>query len=136
MDMAAKINELLQDPETMQQVQSLAAMLGGTNGGGPPPPPAAAPTPPPAPPAATPGAPPGISMSPEMMGMAMKLASALGTMQRETPDTHFLRALRPLLSEPRQKKLDSAIRLIQLMTVLPALRQSGVLNGLGGLLGS
>lgn len=117
-----KINELLQDPETMAQIQSLATMFGNGN----------QPEQPSVPPASPPSvAPPlGDSMNPELMSMVMKLAPVLSGMRKETPGTHFLQALRPLLSDPRQKKLDSAVKMMQLMSILPTLRQSGLLNQL------
>jgi hypothetical protein len=35
-----------------------------------------------------------------------------------------------MLSPPRQKRLDDAMKLMQLMTVLPLLRNTGLLKGL------
>ena len=42
----------------------------------------------------------------------------------------LLRALRPLLSHARQKKVDEAIRILQMLRLLPLLKESGVFSGL------
>ena len=124
-DMAAKINGLLQDPEAMKQIQALAGMFGAGQGD---PEEEPAPFVKPSPPARAPTAMP--SISPEMMQTAMKLMPLLSGMQQETNSTRFLHALRPLLGERRQKKLDSALHIMQLMQVLPMLKGSGILGGI------
>ena len=80
--------------------------------------------------------------SPEGMARIQNLANMLGQNQQAAPapmlaavrqeddSTRLLRALRPLLGEERQKKLDEAIRILQFMRMLPMLRQSGLLSGL------
>lgn len=132
-DMASKINGLLQDPEAMKQIQALASMFAA----GQAPSPESDPEPPPAAPAAAvpharPAAPareaPAMaSISPEAMQTVMKLMPLLSSMNQETNNTRFLHALRPLLSENRQKKLDDATHIMQLMQVLPMLKKGGIL---------
>lgn len=39
----------------------------------------------------------------------------------------FINALKPLLSEERQKKADEATKLVKLMSVLPLLRERGIM---------
>ena len=121
--MADKIGAMLRDPESVAQLQSLASMLGvgadsaeGAGAG------TGTESKPPASPA----------IPPETVQGMMKLAPILRDLRRETPDTGLLRALRPLLSPGRQKKLDDAIRIVQLLHVLPELQSSGVLRGLLG----
>ena len=116
-NLSEKINSLLQDPDTMAQLQSFAAMLGNNVPDG-------TPAPVPAPPE-NPTVP-----SPEMMQTVMKLMPLLQDLRRETPGTQFLHALRPLLSDPRRKRLDGAVRIVQLMNLLPTLQKSGLLNQL------
>ena len=41
-------------------------------------------------------------------------------------NTKFLGALRPLLSEKRQKKLDESMKMMQMMKVLPLLKDQGI----------
>lgn len=116
--MAAKINGLLQDPEAMKQIQALAGMFGAGQSAEAE---ASAP-PPPEPKNDAPSA-----VSPEMMQMAMKLLPLLSGFNKETENTRFLHALRPLLSDKRQKKLDDAAKMMQLMQMLPLLKKSGIL---------
>lgn len=124
--MANKINEILQDPESVAQLRSLASMLGGGASASPPGSDAPAAPPSAAPPASFDGIPP------DMLQNMMKLVPILRDMRRETPDTGLLRALRPLLSAPRQKKVDDAIRIMQLLNILPELKQTGILHSLFG----
>lgn len=128
-DMAAKINGLLQDPEAMKQIQALAGMFASGQDSAqqaePAQPAAAAPVPQPAKPAAPPSAMP--SFSPETMQMIVKLMPLLSSMKQETNSTRLLHSLRPLLSEKRQKKLDDATRMMQLMQMLPLLKKGGIL---------
>lgn len=42
----------------------------------------------------------------------------------------FIEALKPLLSVQRQKKADEAEKMLRLMTALPALKESGILNNI------
>ena len=42
--------------------------------------------------------------------------------------TRLIKALKPMLSDERQKRADEAIRLLQLASMLPALQQSGILE--------
>lgn len=134
-DLTQKISAMLNDPTTMAQVQSIIGALGGNSDSKS----QAAPAP------AAPPAPkqqPAVSNHPlstlaglgssglnaETLGMIAKIAPMLAAVQQEDDSTRLLHALRPLLSEPRQKKLDEAIRLMQLMRALPMLRQSGLLG--------
>ena len=51
-------------------------------------------------------------------------------MNQEDDATRLLRALRPLLSQARQKKVDEALKILQMLRLLPLLKESGVLSGL------
>ena len=65
---------------------------------------------------------------------ALQLVTRLGPMlsaaRQEDDRIRLLKALRPLLGEERQKKLDESIRILQLMRMLPMLRETGLLSGL------
>ena len=54
----------------------------------------------------------------------------LGQAGREDDSTRLLRALRPLLGPERQKKVDEAMKILQMMRLLPLLKESGVFSGL------
>ena len=60
--------------------------------------------------------------------------SALTSLMKPKEDerTKLIGALKPLLSEERQRRADEAIRLLHLASMLPALRESGILDKLLG----
>ncbi len=68
--------------------------------------------------------------------MAAKLAPMLSQLNREDDSTRLLMALRPLLREERRRKIDEAVKILQLMRLLPMLRDmgglAGLMPGLGG----
>lgn len=139
-DLNQQINQLLSDPQSMQQLQSMAAAL-GLGGGMPSPAPEPTPTQtPPSPSGLSGGAAPASNVSnplgglggitPEALQLVTRIAPLLGQVNQEDDATRLLRALRPLLSAARQKKLDEAIRILQIMRLLPLLRESGLFSGL------
>ena len=116
-DISRKIGELLSDPSAMEQIKELAGMFSRSQGS-----PETAPQvqsmPRPAPA-------PEPSADPDMLGMMMKLAPLLGSVNREDDSTRLLHALRPFLHEERSRRLDSAIRLLGMMRLLPVLKGMG-----------
>lgn len=62
-----------------------------------------------------------------MLGNLGKLSSALS---HDDERTALIRALKPMLSEPRQQKAEEAIKILKLLQLLPLLRDSGLLKGL------
>jgi hypothetical protein len=66
--------------------------------------------------------------------MLMQIVNTLRTTQQENPNTAFLRALKPLLRQERQTRVDEAIRMMKLFALWPVLQQSGALKGLLGAL--
>lgn len=66
----------------------------------------------------------------QMLGMLTKLAPLLSQVNQEDDSTRLLHALRPLLGAERQKKVDEALRILQMMRLLPLLKESGVFSGL------
>lgn len=142
-----QLNQILSDPNSMKQLQSMISSLG--LGGGesaqndkPAPPPAPAPAGPdlsalagmlgalgggqPAPkpaPTAAPG--------PDALGMAAKLVPIMSRLNQEDDSTRLLMALRPLLGEERRRKIDEAVKILQLMRLLPLIRDMGGLGLFG-----
>jgi len=57
--------------------------------------------------------------------LMMKMVRLMQNVRQETPSSAFLRALKPLLREERQNRVDDAIRMLQLFSVLPLLREMG-----------
>ena len=141
-DLTQKLQEILADPQTMGQLQGLLGSLGGNE---PPkeesPPPSSGPDL-----SSLLGALGGLSsqkgalappsgggnggITPETLSLVTRLAPLLGQVNREDDATRLLRALRPLLSEARQKKVDEAVKILQLLRLLPLLKESGVFSGL------
>lgn len=66
-------------------------------------------------------------LSPDMINTIMKLAPILSSVNEDDKYTSFLRALKPLLSKSRQKKLDESSKLIKLIQIFPILKNSGII---------
>ncbi len=115
-DLASKLSELLNSPGGMDKIKSLAGLLGG----------AAQEQSSPAQPEPVQNSSP-LGFDPDMLQMITKFAPLLSSFRQEDDSTRFLHALRPMLGEERQKKLDESIKLLQLMRMLPLLKSSGIL---------
>lgn len=116
-DLSSMLGDFMKNPENMEKIKNLAGMLGGSAGS----PPAAAP----------PSAPPKpdnrpAGMDPDSMQLVMKLAPMISRFRQEDDSTRLLRALRPFLNDEKKKKLDEAIRLMQLVRMIPFIRSSGL----------
>lgn len=59
------------------------------------------------------------------METVMKIASVMNKLssQPEDPRCRLLRDLKPMLSAERRKKVDSAIQMLQMMSLLPLIRE-------------
>lgn len=115
-DMASALGSILNNPQAMQQIMGLASQLGLGNPG-----PAEAPPPPPPPPAPDPLG--GLDL-----GAIAKIAGVLGSMNTRDQNVDLLLALKPHFGEKRRKKVDDAIRVMQLVRMLPQLREAGLFN--------
>ena len=62
------------------------------------------------------------------MEMLMKMMSLFEEMKKPNDNERFLLALRPLLREENRPKIDSAIKLLKLFSMLPVLKESGLLG--------
>lgn len=62
-----------------------------------------------------------------MLGNLGKISQALSG---DDDRTALLKALKPMLSEPRRQKADEAIKILKLIGLLPLLKDSGLLKGL------
>ena len=109
-ELSEKLGALFSDPNSLSQIRNLAKLLGLQDSD-------AKKAPPPAP-----------------AGSASRTgaASLLSSLGAEDDTTRFLRALRPLLSQPRQKKLDEALRILSVLRLLPLLKETGFLSALTG----
>lgn len=120
-DLAATISRLLNSQEGLGQLQEMARSLGLDPDGG------AQQAPPQAPPPA--GAPEGPGLDLDTM---LLLGRAMAAFGQEDRNTELLRALRPHFSPERAKRVDDAIRILQLIRLLPLVRDLGILPGRKG----
>lgn len=60
----------------------------------------------------------------------MKLGEMLSSMNKPDKNTQLLLALKPHLRPENRSKVDSALKLMKIMSILPLLRESGALDGL------
>lgn len=65
------------------------------------------------------------------LGSIAKIAGLLGSVTKQTSDERLLLALKPLLREENQSKVDTALRLLKLISLLPLLKDSGLFGGKG-----
>lgn len=131
-DLTAKVQQILGSEDGMRQLQEMAKMLGlsgdgGGSGGG----------------ESDKAAPGGLDLGSLLSGSQedpppispadlMRIGGMMQNMKQDTPGTTLLKALRPLLREERQKKVDQAVRMMRLFSLLPILQESGLLKGLLG----
>ena len=66
-------------------------------------------------------------LDPEML---IKMLALFEALNQPNDNERFLLALKPLLREENRTKIDSAIRLMKLFTMLPLLKDSGMLGEL------
>ena len=105
-DMSAKIEALLNQPDAMEKLSQAAQSLFGSGGGITPTPAASIPD---------------IDFG-KMMGIMSKLSS-----MGEDNRAGLLLALKPHLSEKRQARVDTAVKLLKLISLAPLLKEQGIL---------
>lgn len=112
-DLNQKLAQILNDDESMNRIRKMAESLLSDK---------------PEPKPEQDASPIGIVDSNELMGI-MSLVSKLNT-QNSDARTDLLKALKPHLSEPKREKVDTAIKILRLLELLPVLKESGVLGKL------
>ncbi len=112
-DLSEKLADILNDPESMQRVRAMAEnLLGGSEQKAPP--------------------------EPDLNSVlgdggldGAQIAKIMGIMSRlkntgRDSRTDLLLALKPHLSAPRREKVDTAIKLLKIIDILPLLKESGM----------
>lgn len=112
-DITGKIGQLLSDPQAMEQIMSLTSLLSPSS--------EEAPTQPAEP--IKPQKPALPSFSDDTMKTVMKIMPLLSNIRQDDDTTRLLNALRPFLCEERCKKLDEAEKILQLIKILPVIKQ-------------
>lgn len=59
----------------------------------------------------------------------MMLKDVMEKTNKNDPDVNFLLALRPLLKSESQEKIDKIIKLFRIMAIWPVIKDSGILGG-------
>lgn len=117
-----KLSGILSDPEAVSKLKSLGQALGLDTSGG-------------LPSGQKPQPQQNLSFpfmgqsqnSDEMLGTIMRLAPLLSDMGRDDETACLLNALKPFLSEPRQRRLEQAGKMLKVMRLLPIIRGSGII---------
>ncbi len=119
-DMAGKISELLSDPEGMKKIQAMASALFGKDEEASDQQPKEE----------TKELEGGLSL-PEGFD-PLKLMNIFSALKNDKTDERatLLLALRPHLSAERQERVDKAVKLLKLASLLPLIKQQGILDEL------
>lgn len=110
-DLTGKIGQILSDPQAMEQIMSLKNLI----------------LPDSKEPQEEPLLPKPSSQlsafSDDNMQTIMKIIPLLSNIKQDDDTTRLLQALRPFLGEERQHKLDEASKILQLIKILPVIKQ-------------
>ena len=118
-DLQEQLNKILSNPEALKQVQSLGEQLG--LGGSNPPPKPPQPAPPPQQNSLQ-----NNMMSGDMLKLFSKIAPLMSTLKNDDETTVLLHSLRPFLSPERRDKLEKAEKMLQLLKLLPLIKDNGL----------
>lgn len=66
------------------------------------------------------------------INMIMNIQKAMSAFSQSNKNVELLRSLKPHFSDTRRKKVDDAIKIMQLINMLPMLKESGLFGFLGG----
>lgn len=116
-DISEKLAEILNDPDSLKRVQEMAENILGSNN-------------------KTDNTPPSPDLNsifgnadidPSQIGKIISVMSRLKS-DRDDNRAKLLLALKPHLSAPRREKVDTAIKLLKLIDLLPFLKESGMFD--------
>jgi len=118
-DLTEKLTSLLGDPEIMDKIQNLSGLFGSSednndkkeeNKNEEP----------------TKEKSDDFGFSPDMLGNLFKIMPLISSLGKDDKYTKFLKSLKPLLSEERQKKLGSSAKILKLMQIIPLIKDQGL----------
>ncbi|MDD6225232.1 MAG: hypothetical protein PUB41_03120 [bacterium] len=123
-DLQSKISQIMSDPEAVEQIRSLGNMLGLSQNSQN----TAVNPPKPSPPISENRAQNQqlSALNGDTLSGIAKMMPVLSSMKQEDEATRLLSALRPFLSEEKQKKLDEAKKMLRFLKVLPLLKNGGL----------
>ena len=105
-DLSAMLSSLMNSPEQMEKFKAMAGSLLGQSA------------------PAEPTAPPELKAD-EIAGI-VKMAGLLKNSTAD-PRAGVLLSIRPHLSPQRQKRVDDAVKILRLISILPAVKEAGIL---------
>ena len=110
-ELGEKLAEILNDPESMNRVKQMAENLLGEN-------------------SSQGDTLPQLSGNTADADDIKKIMFIMSKLKNAGNDsrTKLLLALKPNLSEPRQEKIDTAVKILKIIEILPYLKESGILN--------
>ena len=113
-ELTERLSALLSDPEGLEQIKNMAAGLFGGNSEPQKPKPE----------------PQGIDLpfGDIDMGSLVKMIGKLKAKSGENEKTRLLLALKPHLSNERQKKVDTAVKILKLLEIAPTLSELGLFS--------
>jgi len=115
-DLAGMLSQVLSNEDAMEQLRAAASALGLDGSGAAKAAPAAA------------AQAPAPSIDPSTLQI---LQQAAGVFSQNDANTDLLRALKPHFSPERAARVDDAVRILQLLRLLPVLSASGFFKGGG-----
>ncbi len=110
-DLSSKLTEILNDPESMNRVREMAESILSDNSKKEEPPEDSV----------------FGALDGAQLGNIMQIVSRLNQ-KNDDARTNLLLALKPHLSEPKREKVDTVIKILRLLELLPILKESGVLG--------
>ena len=72
----------------------------------------------------------GFDFSGINIDMILKLGDIMSSLNSTDKDTELLMAIKPYLKEKNQAKMDTVIKLFRLISLLPALKETGIFDNL------
>lgn len=123
-DLTDKLNSLLGDPEIMDKIQNLSGLFGSSENSN-----------------STQTETENeteksqkdksddFGFSPDMIGTLFKIMPLISSLGKDDKYTKFLKSLKPLLSEERQKKLGNSAKILKLMQIIPLIKDQGLFWG-------
>ena len=104
-DITSTISKLLENPESLSALKNMAqsVMLSISTESG------------------------SDGLLPEDMSKIIKVVSRLRSNSTEDNNTRLLMSLRPYVSEAKQQKIDEAVKIMKLVSLLPLIKETGIL---------
>ena len=116
-DISKTLADLLNDPDSLNRVREMAENILGNQSAGPSPP-------------TEPDSDSvfgDMNIDPALIGKIMSVMSKLKS-NRDDDRSRLLLALKPHLSAPKREKVDTAVKLLKLIDLLPLLKESGIFD--------